>query len=226
MDRARQLRPGSEPGNCNHVPVLERNARAVAEPNSDDLEDQELLMLDREELEAGAHGWRIQDLGVDGGGVDGFELSQSILMEGYPMGEAKHMEDQLKSSRRKSRLGDHRQGILTTTPSKPATTRARTCALCCGAGPQSGRRGYRRDLLGLAVHQPDVDPGRTPRQGLRARLLALAEEEGKRRGAKHSYLDTFSFQAPGFISNTATKCLACWRTFPPGTSAISSRKEL
>jgi GNAT superfamily N-acetyltransferase len=30
------------------------------------------------------------------------------------------------------------------------------------------------------------------------RLLELAEEEGRKRGAKNAYLDTFSFQAPKF----------------------------
>mgnify|MGYP000024873671 FL=1 len=35
-------------------------------------------------------------------------------------------------------------------------------------------------------------------RGYGHQLLMLAEEEGRKRGAKQVYLDTFSFQAPGF----------------------------
>src|SRR5512139_2371965 len=34
--------------------------------------------------------------------------------------------------------------------------------------------------------------------GYGSRLLRLAEYEARKRGAKHAFLDTFSFQAPGF----------------------------
>lgn len=44
-------------------------------------------------------------------------------------------------------------------------------------------------------------------QGLGQRLLALAEEEGQKRGAEHAYLDTFSFQAPEFYKKYG------WRVF-------------
>ena len=35
-------------------------------------------------------------------------------------------------------------------------------------------------------------------QGYGDKLLELTEEEARKRGAKNAYLDTFSFQAPGF----------------------------
>ncbi|EKS1846074.1 GNAT family N-acetyltransferase [Cronobacter muytjensii] len=35
-------------------------------------------------------------------------------------------------------------------------------------------------------------------QGVVATLIAMAEEEGRRRGCRHVFVDTFSFQAPTF----------------------------
>jgi GNAT superfamily N-acetyltransferase len=62
--------------------------------------------------------------------------------------------------------------------------------------------------------------------GLGSRLLAMAEEEGRKRGCKSAVLYTISFQAPEFYKRYS------WRVFgeipcdPPGTSRIFMTKEL
>ena len=62
--------------------------------------------------------------------------------------------------------------------------------------------------------------------GLGSRLLATAEEEGRKRGCKRAVLYTISFQAPEFYKRYS------WRVFgeipcdPPGTSRIFMTKEL
>jgi GNAT superfamily N-acetyltransferase len=62
--------------------------------------------------------------------------------------------------------------------------------------------------------------------GLGSRMLAMAEEEGRRRGCKAAVLYTISFQAPDFYRRYG------WRVFgeipcdPPGTSRIFMTKEL
>jgi GNAT superfamily N-acetyltransferase len=61
---------------------------------------------------------------------------------------------------------------------------------------------------------------------LGSRLLAMAEDEGRRRGCKSAVLLTISFQAPGFYKKRG------WRVFgeipcdPPGTSRFFMTKEL
>jgi GNAT superfamily N-acetyltransferase len=62
--------------------------------------------------------------------------------------------------------------------------------------------------------------------GLGQRLLAMAEEDGRKRGCKSAVLYTISFQAPEFYKKYG------WRVFgeipcdPPGTSRIFMTKEL
>lgn len=62
--------------------------------------------------------------------------------------------------------------------------------------------------------------------GIGQRLLAMAEEEGRKRGCKRAVLYTISFQAPEFYKKYG------WRVFgeipcdPPGTSRIFMTKEL
>lgn len=62
--------------------------------------------------------------------------------------------------------------------------------------------------------------------GMGQRLLAMAEEEGRKRGCKQAVLYTISFQAPEFYKKYG------WRVFgeipcdPPGTSRIFMTKEL
>ncbi len=62
--------------------------------------------------------------------------------------------------------------------------------------------------------------------GIGQRMLAMAEEEARRRGCKRAVLYTISFQAPGFYARNG------WRAFgeipcdPPGTSRVFMTKEL
>ena len=57
-------------------------------------------------------------------------------------------------------------------------------------------------------------------RGYGHRLLTLAEDEGRQRGAKHAYLDTFSFQAPDFYEQHGYQIF--WRAtrLPPWTSTL------
>jgi GNAT superfamily N-acetyltransferase len=59
------------------------------------------------------------------------------------------------------------------------------------------------------------------REGLRGRgfgqrLLALAEQEGRQRGATNAFLDTFSFQAPAFYLRNGYRIFGELPDFPEG----------
>lgn len=83
-----------------------------------------------------------------------------------------------------------------------------------------------RSSLGLLFLDLVYLPQSMRRGGLGSRLLAAAEEEGRRRGCKAAVLYTISFQAPEFYKRYG------WRVFgeipcdPPGTSRIFMTKEL
>ncbi|MGD8244395.1 MAG: GNAT family N-acetyltransferase [Anaerolineae bacterium] len=53
-------------------------------------------------------------------------------------------------------------------------------------------------------------------RGYGRRLLTLAEDEARRRGARQAYLDTFSFQAPDFYKQHGYRVFGELRDFPPG----------
>jgi ribosomal protein S18 acetylase RimI-like enzyme len=57
-------------------------------------------------------------------------------------------------------------------------------------------------------------------------LLELAEEEARRRGVKHAYLDTFSFQAPGFYKKYGYRVFGELQDFPPGHTRYFLTKDL
>ena len=52
--------------------------------------------------------------------------------------------------------------------------------------------------------------------GLGAQLLSTAEAEGRARGCGAAWLDTFSFQAPGFYQKLGYRQFAQLDDFPPG----------
>ena len=63
-------------------------------------------------------------------------------------------------------------------------------------------------------------------QGYGHQLLMFAEEAARARGAKHAYLDTFSFQAPGFYKKHGYQVFGELRDFPPGHTRYYLAKEL
>jgi len=63
-------------------------------------------------------------------------------------------------------------------------------------------------------------------RGYGHRLLTLAEEEARRRGAKNAYLDTFSFQAPAFYRQHDYQVFGELTDFPPGHQRYFLTKQL
>jgi GNAT superfamily N-acetyltransferase len=63
-------------------------------------------------------------------------------------------------------------------------------------------------------------------QGYGQRLLELAEEEARKRGAKNAYLDTFSFQAPNFYKKQGYYFFGELQNFPPGHQRYFLTKKL
>jgi GNAT superfamily N-acetyltransferase len=63
-------------------------------------------------------------------------------------------------------------------------------------------------------------------RGYGHRLLMLAEEEARKRGAKNAYLDTFSFQAPDFYKKYGYEVFGELQEFPTGHQRYFLTKEL
>lgn len=63
-------------------------------------------------------------------------------------------------------------------------------------------------------------------KGYGHRLLTLAEEEARSRGARNAYLDTFSFQAPGFYQKHGYEVFGELHDFPPGHQRYYLTKAL
>jgi ribosomal protein S18 acetylase RimI-like enzyme len=63
-------------------------------------------------------------------------------------------------------------------------------------------------------------------RGYGHRLLMLAEQEAQQRGAKNAYLDTFSFQAPGFYQQHGYQVFGELHDFPPGHQRYFLTKQL
>jgi GNAT superfamily N-acetyltransferase len=63
-------------------------------------------------------------------------------------------------------------------------------------------------------------------RGYGQRLLTLAEGEARERGARHAYLDTFSFQAPDFYLHRGYEVFGELPDFPAGHRRYFMTKEL
>jgi GNAT superfamily N-acetyltransferase len=63
-------------------------------------------------------------------------------------------------------------------------------------------------------------------RGYGHRLLALAEDEARQRGAKNVYLDTFSFQALDFYQRHGYRVFGELQDFPPGHQRYFLTKQL
>ncbi len=110
---------------------------------------------------------------------------------------------------------------------------------------QAGSNGYQR--LCAFVHAPDgtvvggligatywnwfyIDllwlPDELRGRGYGHRLMRLAEEKARERGAKNAYLDTFSFQAPDFYKRQGYEVFGELPDFPHGHQRYFFRKRL
>jgi ribosomal protein S18 acetylase RimI-like enzyme len=63
-------------------------------------------------------------------------------------------------------------------------------------------------------------------RGYGHRLLTLAEQEARQRGARNAYLDTFSFQAPEFYKGHGYRVYGELEEFPTGHQRYFLTKEL
>ena len=63
-------------------------------------------------------------------------------------------------------------------------------------------------------------------RGFGHRLLTLAEDEARNRGAKNTYLDTFSFQAPEFYTQHGYQVFGILKEFPSGHQRYFLTKQL
>jgi GNAT superfamily N-acetyltransferase len=63
-------------------------------------------------------------------------------------------------------------------------------------------------------------------RGYGSRLLTLAEDEARRRGATNAYLDTFSFQAPDFYRQHGYEVFGELADFPAGHQRYFLAKRL
>ena len=63
-------------------------------------------------------------------------------------------------------------------------------------------------------------------QGHGGGLLEMAEDHGRRLGAKQAYLDTFSFQAPDFYQNRGYQVFGELKDFPTGHQRYFMTKRL
>jgi len=64
------------------------------------------------------------------------------------------------------------------------------------------------------------------RNGYGGRILTLAEEEARKKGATNAFLDTFSFQSPEFYKKHGYQAFGELKDFPPGHTRYYLTKQL
>ena len=94
-------------------------------------------------------------------------------------------------------------------------------------GGLSGRSRWRGGVLYLDFFKPTEAMCRS---GLAGRMLAMAEEEGRRRGCRSAVVSTMGFgKAPGLFEEEGWRVLAeipCGPPNPPGVSEFFMTKDL
>ena len=83
-----------------------------------------------------------------------------------------------------------------------------------------------RTARGLLVIEIFYLPKALRGSGLGSQVLAMAEEEGRRRGCKQAVLDTMNFQAPEFYKRQGWRVLGQIPCEPPGTVRYIMTKAL
>ena len=83
-----------------------------------------------------------------------------------------------------------------------------------------------RSYLGLLTVERFFLPENLRRGGLGGRILAMAEEEGRRRGCTRAVLSTLHFQAPGFYLKQGWEVAAQIECEPPGHTRFYMTKSL
>jgi len=83
-----------------------------------------------------------------------------------------------------------------------------------------------RSYLGLLTVERFFLPENLRRGGLGGRILAVAEEEGRRRGCTRAVLSTLHFQAPGFYLKQGWEVAARIECEPPGHTRFYMTKNL
>jgi GNAT superfamily N-acetyltransferase len=63
-------------------------------------------------------------------------------------------------------------------------------------------------------------------QGFGSKIIHAAEKEARKRGIKNAYVDTFSFQAPGFYKKLGYREFGRLKGFPAGHQRIWMTKAL
>jgi GNAT superfamily N-acetyltransferase len=83
-----------------------------------------------------------------------------------------------------------------------------------------------RTYLGLLTIERFFLPTELRRHRLGSRVLAMAEEEGRRRGCTRAVLSTLHFQAPGFYLKQGWEVAARIECEPPGHTRFYMTKKL